>query len=74
VVEPAEFGKSNDPPMRGGGMYHALWDPLPEALMRARMVDVAHVFREHSPEVSFTEDQHVVEALAPDTPKIQPAL
>jgi hypothetical protein len=67
VVKPAEYGKSDDPPMRGRGMYHARWDPLPEALMRARMVHVAHVPREHSPEVSFTEDQQVVKALAPHT-------
>jgi hypothetical protein len=48
-------------------MPYARWDPLPETLMRARMVDVAHVLREHSPEVSFTEDQQVVKALAPHT-------
>jgi hypothetical protein len=39
MMEPAEYGKPDNPAMRGGGMRHAGWDPLPEALMRARMIE-----------------------------------
>ena len=64
MVEPGEYGK-HDNTIRGGGMGYAGWDPLPEALMRARMIHVVHVLGEHSPQVSFTEDQQVVQAFTP---------
>jgi hypothetical protein len=37
--------------------------------MRARMIHVVHVLGEHSPQVSFSEDQRMIEALPADTPK-----
>jgi len=67
MVEPGEYGKHDNLTIRGGGMGHAGWDPLPEALMRARMIHVVHVLGEHSPQVSFTEDQQVVQAFTPHT-------
>jgi len=63
--EARQHGKPDNPTMRGGGMRNAGWDPLPEALMRTRMVDVVHVLREQSMEVSLTEDQQVVQAFTP---------
>jgi len=65
VVEPAEYWKRENPTMRSEWMRHAGRDLLPDTLMRARMVDVVHVLREHSMEVSFTENQQVIKALAP---------
>jgi len=65
VVKPAQHGKPDNPTMRGGGMRHAGWDPLPEALMRTCVVDVVHVLREQDMEVSLTEDQQVVQAFTP---------
>ncbi len=50
-------------------MRRARWNLLAQALMRSRMVEVVNVLLENSKQVSFTEDQHVVEALAPDTPE-----
>jgi hypothetical protein len=56
MVEPAEYWKPDDPTMRGGGMLHTRRDPLPETLMRTRMVDVVHILREQNKKVSLTEE------------------
>jgi hypothetical protein len=41
------------------------WSALLKTLVRARAVVVAHVGREHAPQVGLVEDQQVVQALLP---------
>ncbi len=42
------------------------WNPLVDALMRARAIEVQHVLREDTPQVRLTHDHEVIQAVASD--------
>src|SRR2546423_10987938 len=46
-----------------------LWERVPEALVRARPVEVRGVLAEHAGELPLAEDEQVVEAFAAHAPE-----
>jgi len=44
-------------------------EPLRQALMWPRLVEVVRILPQHAPQVPLAQDQHMVEAFTPHTPE-----
>ncbi len=42
---------------------------MPEPLVRPSTIEVVDILVEHAPQVAFSEDQEMIEALPPDAPE-----
>ena len=66
MVQAADFGKLDDPARRGALDRPEVWSVLVEREMGARPVIVSEVAAQDAAEVSLAENEHVIQALAPD--------
>jgi len=68
MVQPAEHGKPHDRAIEpGSGAFIRDWNLLAHPLMRPSHVEVVdRILREDVPQVSLSQNDHVIEAFAPD--------